>query len=56
MKKVAQRLAEERVSLGVSSLRAYGLEPDLLDELKRVRATGLTFAPEAGARSACATS
>jgi radical SAM family uncharacterized protein/radical SAM-linked protein len=48
VKKVAQRLAEERVSLGVSSLRAYGLEPDLLDELKRVRATGLTFAPEAG--------
>jgi radical SAM family uncharacterized protein/radical SAM-linked protein len=48
VKKVAQRLAEERVSLGVASLRAYGLEPDLLDELKRVRATGLTFAPEAG--------
>ncbi len=48
VKKVAQRLAEERVSLGVSSLRAYGLEPELLDELRRVRATGLTFAPEAG--------
>src|SRR4030095_14645356 len=30
------------------SLRAYGLAPELLDELKRVRATGLTFAPEAG--------
>lgn len=45
---VAQRLADERVSLGVSSLRAYGLEPELLDEIKRVRATGLTFAPEAG--------
>ncbi len=39
---------EERMSLGVSSLRAYGLEPDLLDDIKRVRATGLTFAPEAG--------
>jgi radical SAM family uncharacterized protein/radical SAM-linked protein len=48
VKKVAGRLAEERVSLGVASLRAYGLEPELLDELKRVRATGLTFAPEAG--------
>jgi radical SAM family uncharacterized protein/radical SAM-linked protein len=48
IKKVANRLAGERVSLGVSSLRAYGLEPDLLDEIKRVRATGLTFAPEAG--------
>jgi radical SAM-linked protein len=48
IKKVADRLAQERVSLSVSSLRAYGLEPELLDELKRVRATGLTFAPEAG--------
>lgn len=48
IKAVAQRLAAERVTLGVSSLRAYGLEPELLDELKRVRATGLTFAPEAG--------
>jgi radical SAM family uncharacterized protein/radical SAM-linked protein len=48
IKKVARRLAEERISLGVSSLRAYGLEPDLLDEIKQVRATGLTFAPEAG--------
>jgi radical SAM family uncharacterized protein/radical SAM-linked protein len=48
VKKVARRLAEERISLGVSSLRAYGLEPELLDELRQVRATGLTFAPEAG--------
>lgn len=46
--KVATRLAQERISLGVSSLRAYGLEPELLDQIKQVRATGLTFAPEAG--------
>ncbi len=50
IKKVAGRLAEERISLGVSSLRAYGLEPDLLDDIKQVRATGLTFAPEAGSQ------
>lgn len=50
VKKVARRLAEERISLGVSSLRAYGLEPELLDEIKQVRATGLTFAPEAGSQ------
>ncbi len=50
IKTVAGRLAEQKVTLGVSSLRAYGLEPDLLDELKRVRATGLTFAPEAGSQ------
>lgn len=48
IKRVAEKLSAERISLGVSSLRAYGLEPDLLDELRRVRATGLTFAPEAG--------
>ncbi|MFO0610986.1 MAG: TIGR03960 family B12-binding radical SAM protein [Polyangiaceae bacterium] len=48
IKKVTDKLTAEKVSLGVSSLRAYGLEPELLDELKRVRATGLTFAPEAG--------
>src|SRR5262245_38241141 len=50
IKKVAQRSARDRVSLGVSSLRAYGLEPELLDEIRRVRATGLTFAPEAGSQ------
>ena len=48
LKRVTDKLAGKKVSLGVSSLRAYGLEPELLDELKRVRATGLTFAPEAG--------
>ena len=50
IKKVATQLAKERVSLGVSSLRAYGLEPELLDQIKQVRATGLTFAPEAGSQ------
>jgi len=50
IKKVAERLAQDRVTLGVSSLRAYGLEPELLDDLRRVRATGLTFAPEAGSQ------
>ena len=48
IRKVAERLAQERVSLGVSSLRAYGLADDLLDDMRKVRATGLTFAPEAG--------
>jgi radical SAM family uncharacterized protein/radical SAM-linked protein len=48
IKKLAPELAKERVSLSVSSLRAYGLEPELMDDLRRVRAGGLTFAPEAG--------
>ncbi len=50
VKKVVDRLAPERVSLGVSSLRAYGLAEDVLDDLQRVRATGVTFAPEAGSQ------
>ena len=32
----------------MSSLRAYGLNEDLLDEMATMRASGLTFAPEAG--------
>jgi hypothetical protein len=37
-----------KVSLGISSLRAYGLSDELLDDIASVKATGLTFAPEAG--------
>ncbi len=48
VKALSRRTAPERVSLGVASLRAYGLEPELLDQLRQVRVSGLTFAPEAG--------
>jgi radical SAM-linked protein len=48
VKTVMSKLRERKVALAVSSLRAYGLNEDLLDELASVRATGLTFAPEAG--------
>jgi radical SAM family uncharacterized protein/radical SAM-linked protein len=48
IKKLAEETAPQRVSLSVASLRAYGLADDLLDEMRRVRAGGLTFAPEAG--------
>jgi radical SAM family uncharacterized protein/radical SAM-linked protein len=50
VKKVADALTPKRVSLGVSSLRAYGLEENVLDDVARVRATGVTFAPEAGSQ------
>jgi radical SAM family uncharacterized protein/radical SAM-linked protein len=50
VKKVVDKLLPEKVSLGVSSLRAYGLEENVLDDLQRVRATGVTFAPEAGSQ------
>lgn len=48
IKRLAEKTAPERVSLSVASLRAYGLAEDLLDDMKVVRAAGLTFAPEAG--------
>jgi radical SAM family uncharacterized protein/radical SAM-linked protein len=48
VKELMSRLRARKVSLGVSSLRAYGLGEELLDELASVKATGLTFAPEAG--------
>ena len=48
IKKVMEKLRVRNTSLSVASLRAYGLDEDLLDEIKSVRATGLTFAPEAG--------
>ncbi|MBI4821845.1 MAG: TIGR03960 family B12-binding radical SAM protein [Deltaproteobacteria bacterium] len=48
VKRVMERLRPMKVSLGISSLRAYGLGEDLLDEIATVKATGLTFAPEAG--------
>jgi radical SAM family uncharacterized protein/radical SAM-linked protein len=48
IKRLAASTAPERVSLGVASLRAYGLAEDLLDDMRKVRANGLTFAPEAG--------
>ncbi len=50
IQKVTERLAPEKVTLGVSSLRAYGLEETVLDDIKRVRAGGITFAPEAGSQ------
>ncbi len=50
IKKVVDRLAPEKISLGVSSLRAYGLEENVLDDMQRVRASGVTFAPEAGSQ------
>ncbi|UJR80035.1 Fe-S oxidoreductase [Sandaracinus amylolyticus] len=50
VKAVMKKFEAEKVALSVSSLRAYGLDEDLLDEIKKVRATGLTFAPEAGSQ------
>lgn len=48
VKTAMAKLRDEKVSLSVSSLRAYGLGDDLLAEMATMRAGGLTFAPEAG--------
>lgn len=48
IKDLVPELAKRKVKLGIASLRAYGLDGDLLDEIKTVGITGLTFAPEAG--------
>ena len=48
VKQLAAELRKRGVSMSVASLRAYGLNEDLLDELALTRISGLTFAPEAG--------
>ena len=48
IKRIMEKLRPMKVSLGISSLRAYGLSDELLDDIASVKATGLTFAPEAG--------
>jgi radical SAM family uncharacterized protein/radical SAM-linked protein len=48
VKAAMAKLRDQKVSLSVSSLRAYGLNEDLLGEMATMRAGGLTFAPEAG--------
>jgi radical SAM family uncharacterized protein/radical SAM-linked protein len=50
IKQLVPKLAERKVSLGIASLRAYGLNEEMLDEIQRVGIDGLTFAPEAGSQ------
>ena len=44
------KLQADRSTLGISSLRAYGLDNKILDKLYEVKNTSLTFAPEAGSQ------
>jgi len=44
------KLQKENATLGISSLRAYGLDERILDKLAEVKNTSLTFAPEAGSQ------
>lgn len=44
------KLQAENATLGISSLRAYGLDERILDKLSEVKNSSLTFAPEAGSQ------
>ncbi|MDD9970760.1 MAG: TIGR03960 family B12-binding radical SAM protein [Myxococcales bacterium] len=46
--KISGQLRDRRAKLSISSLRAYGLDEQVLDNLKQTGTKGLTFAPEAG--------
>ena len=50
VRKSVEALDSKQVTLSVSSLRAYGLGENVLDDMKTQRAGGLTFAPEAGSQ------
>lgn len=47
---LSRALTPRGVTLSVSSLRAYGLSESVLQDLRALRATGLTLAPEAGSQ------
>lgn len=44
------RLAEKKVAVSLPSTRVDALAPSLLEQIKRVRKTGFTLAPEAGSQ------
>jgi radical SAM family uncharacterized protein/radical SAM-linked protein len=48
LKELMDRLAPQKVALSLPSLRADTLTPEIMEQIRRVRRTGLTIAPEAG--------
>lgn len=48
LKGLMDRYAEEKVAVSLPSLRVGSLTPSLMEEVKKVRKTGFTLAPEAG--------
>ncbi|MBN2527245.1 MAG: TIGR03960 family B12-binding radical SAM protein [Deltaproteobacteria bacterium] len=47
---LGKKYLEKRVSFSVPSLRAYGLSADVIEVLSKLRASGVTLAPEAGSQ------
>jgi radical SAM family uncharacterized protein/radical SAM-linked protein len=48
LKELMQRYAESRIAVSLPSLRVGTLTGELVEEIRRVRKTGFTLAPEAG--------
>ncbi|MBN1956779.1 MAG: TIGR03960 family B12-binding radical SAM protein [Desulfuromonadales bacterium] len=48
LKQLMAEHAEDRVAVSLPSLRVGSLTPELMEEIKKVRKTGFTLAPEAG--------
>ena len=48
LKELMVRYAEQRIAVSLPSLRVGSLTQELVDEVKKVRKTGFTLAPEAG--------
>ncbi len=48
LKELMDRFAPERVAVSLPSTRVDALSPKLLEQIRRVRKTGFTLAPEAG--------
>jgi radical SAM family uncharacterized protein/radical SAM-linked protein len=48
LKGLMERYAKEKVAISFPSLRVGSLTPELMEEIKKVRKTGFTLAPEAG--------
>lgn len=47
LRDLMDRLAQQRVAISLPSLRADTLTPEIMEQIQRVRRTGLTLAPEA---------
>jgi len=48
LKELMDRQSEEKIAISLPSLRVDSLDPAWFDQIKRVRKTGFTLAPEAG--------
>ena len=48
LRELMDRQSEEKVAISLPSLRVESMDPEWFDQIKRVRKTGFTVAPEAG--------